>query len=192
MIPRNAKDNGRIPDKRKDSVAAPPPRLTVDLMLRVCRLWVGGVLAVSAIGGLWAQEQTLPEVEAPPLPTFYQRATVATAKTSIYIGNVKLSTEPFTRKGDVYSTTYVAKVFPLFFMSEAGRITITITDDDLRQLAAGERIYFNGAGFDTSEEPRKIEGHADPADERSGKIKVRVWVSKNIELIFNTTYRFDG
>ena len=163
-------------------------------MLLVHRLRVGGVLAVSAISGLWAQEQPVPEAEITPLPPFYQRATVATAKTSIYIGNVKLSTEPFIRKGDVYSTTYVAKVFPLFFMSEAGRISITITDDDLRQLAAGERVHFTGEGFgfDTSEEPRKIEGHADPADERSGKIKVRVWVSKNIELIFNTTYRFDG
>lgn len=192
MIPRNAKDNGRPPGKRKDSVAAPPPRPTVDPMLLVRRLWIGGVLAVSAIGGLWAQEQSVPEAENIPLPAFYQRATVATAKTSIYIGNVKLSTESFTREGDVYSSTYVAKVFPLFFMSESGRISITITDDNLRQLAAGERVHFTGEGFDTSEEPRKIEGHADPADERSGKIKVRVWVSKNIELIFNTTYRFDG
>ncbi|MBT5900651.1 MAG: hypothetical protein HOH58_00915 [Opitutaceae bacterium] len=161
-------------------------------MLRVVRLWVGGFLAVSAVGGLWAQAQPIPEVEAGPLPAFYQRATVATAKTSIYIGNVKLTTEPFIRNGEVYSTRYVAKVFPLFFMSESGRISITITDDDLRRLAAGERVQFNGEGFDTSEEPRRIEGHADPADERSGKIKVRVWVSKNIELIFNTTYRFDG
>ncbi len=192
MIPRNAKDNGRSQSKRKDSVAAPPPRLTVQPMLLVHRLWVSGVLAVTVAGGLWAQDQPPAEAEAAPLPAFYERATVAIAKTSIYIGNVKLTTKPFIREGEVYSTTYEAKVFPLFFMSESGRISITITDDDLRQLAAGERVYFNGEGFDTSDEPRKIEGHADPADERSGKIKVRVWVSKNIELIFNTTYRFDG
>tara|TARA_B110000467_G_scaffold123490_1_gene115346 strand:+ start:367 stop:846 length:480 start_codon:yes stop_codon:yes gene_type:complete len=159
-------------------------------MLRICRRWFGGILAALAVSGLAAQEDTSPIDDA--LASFYERATVAPAKTSIYIGNVKLTMKPFTRNGDVYSSTYDAKVFPFFFYSEAGRISITITDEDLRSLAAGERVYFNGEGFDTSEEPRKIEGHADPADERSGKIKVRVWVSKNIELIFNTIYRFDG
>jgi hypothetical protein len=159
-------------------------------MLRICRWWFGGIVAALAVAGLAAQENSTPMADA--LPSFYQRATVAPAKTSIYVGNVKLTMKPFTRDGDVYSSTYDAKVFPFFFYSEAGRISITITDEDLRSLAAGERVYFNGEGFDTHDEARKIEGHADPADESSGKIKVRVWVSKNIELIFNTTYRFDG
>ncbi|GAB5558702.1 MAG: hypothetical protein SynsKO_03490 [Synoicihabitans sp.] len=161
--------------------------------MSLARCWyLGLILAGGVVDGFGAEQNPTEESVAPPLPAFYQRATVATAKTSIYIGNVKLTTEPFTRAGDVYSSRYNAKVFPLFFMSESGRISITITDGDLRKLAAGERVYFNGEGFDTSDEPRRIEGHADPADERSGKIKVRVWVSKNIELIFNTTYRFDG
>ena len=37
---------------------------------------------------------------------------------------------------------------------------------------------------------RPVEGKATPTDARSGKIKVRVFVSKRIELIFNTTYVF--
>jgi hypothetical protein len=37
---------------------------------------------------------------------------------------------------------------------------------------------------------RRVEGKATPVDATSGKIKVRVFVSKRIELIFNTTYRF--
>ena len=127
-----------------------------------------------------------------PLPGMYQRAIVAPAKTSIYVGNVKLTMPPFERNGDTYFSTYEAKVFPFFFYNESGRIGITITDDDLRRLAAGERVNFTGEAFDTKEEPRRIEGHADPSDAQSGKIKVRVWVSKNIELIFNTTYRFDA
>jgi len=125
-------------------------------------------------------------------PKFYQRATVAPAKTSIYIGNVKLTMPSFERVEDRYESTYEAKVFPFFFYNESGRINITIADEDLLRLAAGERVHFKGEAFDTSDELRKVEGHADPSDERSGKIKVRVWVSKNIELIFNTTYRFDG
>ncbi len=131
-------------------------------------------------------------VEATPLAPFYSEATVATAKTSIYIGAVTLTMPPFTRESDVFSSTYTAKVFPLFFYNESGRISITLTDDDLRQLAAGQRVYFKGEAFSSKDEPRRVEGHADPANETSGKIKVRVWVSKNIELIFNTTYRFTG
>ncbi len=176
----------------KDSVAGRGENPNVSGMLFARRLWLGLILAVSTGGGIRAQDETTEEQTEPELPQFYQCATVATAKTSIYIGNVKLTTEPFTRKGDIYSSRYDAKVFPLFFMSESGRISITITDEDLRRLADGERVIFDGEGFNTSEKPRKIEGHADPIDERSGKIKVRVWVSKNIELIFNTTYRFDG
>ena len=131
-------------------------------------------------------------VDTPPLASFYAEATVATAKTSIYIGAVTLTMPPFAREGDVYRSTYTAKVFPLFFYNESGRISITLSDDDLRQLASGQRVYFKGEAFSSKDEPRRVEGHADPADETSGKIKVRVWVSKNIELIFNTTYRFTG
>lgn len=143
------------------------------------------MLAASAV----AQDA---EPASEPLPDFYQRAAVAPAKTSIYIGNVKLVMPPFDRRGELYASTYEAKVFPFFFYNEAGRIAIILSDEDLRQLADGERVHFTGEAFSTKEEPRRVEGHADPADERSGKIKVRVWVSKNIELIFNTTYRFEG
>lgn len=127
-----------------------------------------------------------------PLPSFYREATVETARTSIYIGAVTLKMPPFTRAGDRYASTYAAKVFPFFFYNESGRLAITLTDADLRHLAAGERVYFKGEAFSDKDEPRRVEGQADPADEFSGKLKVRVWVSKNIELIFNTTYRFTG
>lgn len=148
------------------------------------------LLFLTLVGSAAATPETESEVE--PLADFYQRATVETAKTSIYIGNVKLAMPPFDRVEDRYESTYEAKVFPFFFYNESGTISITFSDDDLRKLALGERVYFKGEAFDTKGEPRRVEGHADPADERSGKIKVRVWVSKNIELIFNTTYRFDG
>lgn len=127
-----------------------------------------------------------------PLPAIYQAATVATAKTSIYIGAVTLTTPPFARKGDTFHSTYRAKVFPFFFYNESGRLSITLSDDDLRNLIQGERVYFKGEAFSSKDEPRRVEGHADPADSTSGKIKVRVWVSKNIELIFNTSYQFSG
>jgi hypothetical protein len=119
-------------------------------------------------------------------------ATVAIepAKTSIYIGSVTMTMPTFHRFGARYESSYVAKVFPYFFYNEKGTLGIEFTDAQLAQLERGERVEFTGQARSDTGEDRRIEGHATPADAGSGKIKVRVFVSKKIELIFNTTYRF--
>jgi len=96
----------------------------------------------------------------------------------------------FTRKGHVYTSTYVAKVFPYFFYNEEGTLAITVTDEMLRHLEQGQVVEFSGRGLSSNSEERRIEGKATPLDTVSGRIKVRVFVSKRIQLIFNTTYRF--
>lgn len=150
------------------------------------------VLLLSAallLTGLRAPAQEDPAGQLHPR---HRVATVDTAKTSIYIGSVTLTMPPFERSGEVYRSTYRAKVFPYFFYNEAGKIAITLSDDDLRRIGTGETVHFNGEAEDTTGDPRRIEGRVVPDDAVSGQIKVRVWVSKNIELIFNTTYRFTG
>jgi len=87
------------------------------------------------------------------------------------------------------STTYDARVFPWFFWSESGRITITLSDAALANLAKGETAEFTGEAFNQKNKPRKVTGRAQPADASSGKIKVRITVD-DVELIFNGTYRF--
>jgi hypothetical protein len=119
----------------------------------------------------------------------YDRVEIAPTKTSIYVGSVSMTLTPFARKSGVYHSDYVAKVFPYFFWGEEGWIAIEIPDDALRQLAKGETIQFKGHGMNRDGEERHIEGRAVPADAQSGKIKVRVFVSKRIQLIFNTTYK---
>ncbi len=146
---------------------------------------LAGMLAVTAGGASADDGPSLPH------PRFAE-ATVDTVKTSIYVGSVTLRMPPFKRNGDVYESTYQARVFPYFFYNENGRIAITLSDEELERIGNGETVYFNGHAEDTSGEPRRIEGRVVPDDDRSGKIKVRVWVSKNIELIFNSTYRFTG
>ncbi len=128
----------------------------------------------------------------PPPGPHYAEATVETAKTSIYIGSVTLAMPPFRRVGEGYESSYTAKVFPFFFASESGRITIDLSDDELRRIAAGESLDFTGRAEESGGDPRRIEGRIAPDDAASGQIKVRVWVSPRIELIFNTTYRFTG
>lgn len=116
---------------------------------------------------------------------------VAATWTSIYVGTVSLKMPPFARNpsGD-YESTYAARVFPYFFANETGRITIRVTDDALRRLERGEVTEFSGRAVNQQGEERRIEGKATPADAAQGKIKVRVFVSPRVELIFNTTYRF--
>ncbi len=119
----------------------------------------------------------------------YDRVEIAPAKTSIFIGNVTLTLTPFARKPGLYHSDYHAKVFPYFFYSESGWIAIEVPDEALQQLARGETIQFKGRGMSDDGDERHIEGRAVPTDANSGKIKVRVFVSKRIQLIFNTTYR---
>jgi len=122
----------------------------------------------------------------------YSEATVDKVKTSIYVGSVTLDMPPFRRAQARYESTYSARVFPYFFYNEKGRIAIELSDEDLRKLAAGERVPFTGNAENLDGEPRRVEGHATPDDPLSGTIKVRVWVSPKIELIFNSRYRFTG
>lgn len=126
-----------------------------------------------------------------PLDRF-ARVDIAPTKTSIYIGSVTMTMPTFVREHGTYSAPYHAKVFPYFFLGERGRLSIDVSDDMLRRLEHGEPVDFVGRGVSSEGEPRRVEGRAVPADATSGKIKVRVFVSKKIQLIFNTTYRFPG
>jgi hypothetical protein len=122
----------------------------------------------------------------------YNRVEIAPTKTSIYVGTVSMTMPDFTRANGAYESSYAAKVFPWFFQSESGRLRVEISDEMLRRLERGERVEFTGKAAATNGDERRVEGHATPESPGAphGKIKVRVFVSKRIELIFNTTYRF--
>lgn len=128
--------------------------------------------------------------KAPATPASYARVEVAPAKTSIYVGRVTMTMPAFERKEGRYESTYEAKVVPYFFYNERGKLAIEMSDEQLQALARGEVVEFKGRGERSDGVERRVEGKATPADATSGKIKVRVFVSKSVELIFNTTYRF--
>jgi hypothetical protein len=120
----------------------------------------------------------------------YAAVTIEPARTSIYIGNVTLTMPVLAREGGTYASTYSARVFPFFFYSEQGKLWIDFSDDELARLDRGETVDFTGHALAEDGAERRIEGRASRVDGDGGKIKVRVFVSKRIELIFNTTYRF--
>ena len=57
--------------------------------------------------------------------------------------------------------------------------------------ARGETEEFQGHAQNIGQEERKITGRATPEDTKRGKIKVRIFVTEKIQLIFNTTYQFE-
>ena len=121
----------------------------------------------------------------------YPRVTVAPTKTSIYVGLVSMTMPAFERTGQAYESSYTATVFPLFFYNEQGTLRIDISDAQLDRLSRGETIDFTGGAVRDDGAKRTVTGKATPIDKVSGKLKVRVTVSPHVELIFNTTYRFE-
>ena len=120
------------------------------------------------------------------------KITVETSSTSIYIGKVTLLVAPLVRQSGIYTGDYKAKVFPYFFMNEHGSFRLAVSDEDLARVAKGETVEFKGQAENSGHEERKITGHATPDEAAHGKIKIRIFVTEKIQLIFNTTYRFDG
>ncbi len=114
------------------------------------------------------------------------------ATTSLIVASVTMTMPPFTRRKVVYSSTYYAKVFPYFFYSERGRIWIAIPDADLLRAARGEAVDFKGQAVSDAGETRRVEGHAVPTGPTTGRIRVRVFVTRRISLNYDTTYELRG
>ena len=121
----------------------------------------------------------------------HDRVSVPAMKTSIYVGSATLLTAEFVRHGQVYTSTYEAKIWPWAFWNEHGRIAITLSDADLARLDRGETVEFTGEALNHKNKPRRVAGRAQPAADGAGKIKVRIFVD-DVELIFNGAYRFGG
>ncbi len=122
--------------------------------------------------------------------TTYNKVTVETSSTSIYIGKVTLIVGTLARKDGYISGDYKAKVFPYWFMGEHGTFRLKASDEDFARIAKGEVVEFSGDAQSSDKEVRKITGRATPADATTGKFKVRIFVTEKIQLIFNSTYKF--
>lgn len=120
----------------------------------------------------------------------YDHVAVAPTKTSVYIATVAMKMPTFVRQGGTYTAAYEADVFPFFFEDEKGTLSVDVSDAQLEQLAQGKTIDFGGRGVRSDGVVRRVEARATPRDAESGALKVKVYVSKRIVLVFNTTYRF--
>jgi hypothetical protein len=122
----------------------------------------------------------------------FAQVLIRPASSSFYIASVSMSYQPFMRHKGVYSSTYVARVFPYFFLGERGRIWIAVPDEALARVNRGESVAVTGHALSDDGDERKIDGIATPTGPREGRIKVRVFVSRRIILTYNTTYALQG
>ena len=135
-----------------------------------------------------------PETPEPPRDTSYDTVLVPKAKTSAYVAKITLTMAPLLRdSGQAYETDYKVTVAPFVFFNESGRLRISFTDEQLARLERGERVEFSGDATNTKNKGRRVLGHAqaDAPNARAGTIRVRVFVTKNTDLVFNTTYQFE-
>jgi hypothetical protein len=122
----------------------------------------------------------------------YAEVDVATVRTFVYLASITLTVAPFLRQGETFEAAYSAKIFPYFFYDEKGKLRITVSDETLRQLAAGNPFDFTGVAVRDDGRERPVDGHVTPIDPGTGRIRVRLIYSRHIVLAFTTTYRLPG
>lgn len=122
-----------------------------------------------------------------PAPTPPARVRVPAMKTSIYVGTVTLAPAVFTRTGDELATSYAVRVWPWFFWSETGRLTLQVTAAEWARLARGEAVDFAGDATNHRGKPRRVTGRAEPDTAATGRLKVRI-TADGITLVFHGTY----
>jgi hypothetical protein len=142
--------------------------------------------------GLLAAALSAQAQKVPLAPARYAGAEIAPAKTSIYLGNVTLTIPTLARSGADFVSSYAATVFPFFFFNEEGRFHIVLPDADLSRLSGGQPIDFVGQAVRDDGAGRLVQGHAVPRGPTEGDVKFRVYYSRHIVLVFNTTYRLMG
>jgi len=122
----------------------------------------------------------------------FDQVTIFPASATFYIASVSMNYQPFVRHKNVFSSTYSARMSPFFFYSEKGHIWITFSDEALLRAILGEAVNFTGRALSDNGDARRIEGTATPTGPWSGRIRVRVFISRRIVLNYNTTYQLQG
>lgn len=135
------------------------------------------IIPSQAVVGGKAAMKRFARVEVPPL------------RSSFFLGIVSLVPGVFERTGASYHAAYRASILG-FFYREHGTVEIDIADDSLLSLKPGTRLAFTGRAKANDGGVRRISGFAEANDAASGRIQIRIAVTKSIELSFVGPYRF--
>ena len=124
-------------------------------------------------------------------PTAVRQLRIDPSSTQVLVGEARLSVNPLTRGDDGLSGSYRVEVSPIPIGNEAGKLSIKLSDDDLRRLTGGETIDFTGQAVSTSGNRSEVRGTATPrGSSGSGALRIHI-ASKKGKLVFRTSYHLD-
>ena len=109
-------------------------------------------------------------------------------------GKARLTASALRRQAAMYLGNYQLKVFPYFFKSETGTLSIAVADASLRKLATGATVEFSGkAVTNGTGKTRAVRVKATPAgpDVPKGSLTISI-TTENGELVFATAYSLGG
>ena len=135
---------------------------------------------------------TLRPAEA-PAATSVRQLRIETSTAQVIVGRARLSVDPLTHTGSTMSGSYKVEVSPIPVGNEEGKLSVKVTDDDLRKLANGQTVQFTGQAVSTSGNTSEVRGTATPAGGGggdSGALRIHI-ASKKGKLVFNTSYHLD-
>jgi hypothetical protein len=129
---------------------------------------------------------------APLPPGEIAQAEIAPSTASVLLAAVSLAVPTLTHSHAEFVSSYAVTVFPFFFFNEQGRFHVLLPDADLTRLNQGQAIDFTGQAVRDDGAGRLVQGHAVPSGPNDGQVKIRVYYTKHIVLVFNTTYHLIG
>jgi hypothetical protein len=109
-------------------------------------------------------------------------------------GKAKLTTSALRRTSGEYTGHYQLKVFPYAFKNETGSLSIGVSDDAVRRLAAGVPVSFTGTVItDGTRRNRPASVLATPAGVggRKGKMIITI-ATENGAIVFAPAYTLTG
>ena len=125
--------------------------------------------------------------DAPPA---VRRLHIDPSSTQIMVGEARLSVDPLTRGGDGFSGSYRLEVSPVPIGNESGKLSVSLSDQELRQLVGGQTIEFTGQAVSTGGNNSELRVVATPKGNSGGALRIHI-ASKKGKLVFHTSYHLD-
>jgi hypothetical protein len=147
------------------------------------------ILLLTGCAHSFAVAQALSSTNQSPAVT--KKFLIAPSSSSLAGGSAKLVVGALSREPGTYVGDYRIKVFPYFFKSETGRLSMQVSDLALSKLTQGVPVELIGrATTNGTGKTRAITASAMPSANDCGAL---IFAIATIEgkLIFNTSYRLE-
>ena len=131
---------------------------------------------------------TLRPTDAPPT---LRRMHIDPSSTSVAVGKARLSVDSLARGGGGFNGSYQLEVSPFPVGNESGKLSVNLSDEELRRLAGGQPVEFTGAADSTGGNHSELRIVATPkGTSGGGALRIHI-ASKKGKLVFNTSYHLD-